>query len=82
MLKLSKLDANVVEFYNEKINVKRFIDETIKNLEIPIEIKNQNIVINGDENTSFKGGYNGNKKRLQILLKIVLNTTRIMEQFI
>ena len=55
MLKLSKLDANVVQFYEEKINLKRFIDEIIKNLEIPIEIKNQQIVIEGNENASFIG---------------------------
>lgn len=69
MLKLSKLDANVVEFYNEKINVKRFIDETIKNLEIPIEIKNQNIVINGDENTSFKGDYKWQQEAVTNIIK-------------
>ena len=27
MLKLSKLDANVVQFYDEKINLKKFIGE-------------------------------------------------------
>lgn len=69
MLKLSKLDANVVEFYNEKINVKRFIDEIIKNLEIPIEIKNQNIVINGDENTSFKGDYKWQQEAVTNIIK-------------
>ena len=57
MLKLSKLDANVVQFYEEKINLKKFIDEIIKNLEIPIEIKNQQIVIEGNQNASFVGDY-------------------------
>ena len=44
---MSKLDANVVEFYDEKINVKKLINEIIKNLEIPIEIKNQKIIVTG-----------------------------------
>lgn len=57
MLKLSKLDANVVQFYEEKINLKKFIDEIIKNLEIPIEIKNQQIDIEGNESASFVGDY-------------------------
>ena len=57
MLKLSKLDANVVQFYEEKINLKKFIDEIIKNLEIPIEIKNQQIVIEGNQNAAFVGDY-------------------------
>ena len=36
MLKLSKLDANVIKFNEEKINLKKFIGEIIRNLEIPI----------------------------------------------
>ena len=66
MLKLSKLDANVVQFYEEKINLKKFIEEIIKNLEIPIEIKNQQIDIEGNESASFVGDYKCSKKRLQI----------------
>ena len=42
MLKLSKLDANVVQFYDEKNKFKKFIGEIIKNLEIPIEVKIKN----------------------------------------
>ena len=57
MLKLSKLDANVVQFYDEKINLNKFITEIVKNLEIPIEIKNQNIIINGDNEADFVGDY-------------------------
>lgn len=69
MLKLSKLDANVVQFYEEKINLKRFIDEIIKNLEIPIEIKNQQIVIEGDENASFVGDYKWQKEAVTNIIK-------------
>ena len=38
ILKLSRLEADVVKFSNNKINVKKFIDEIIGNLEIPIEM--------------------------------------------
>ena len=57
ILKLSRLEADVVKFSNNKINVKKFIDEIIGNLEIPIEIKNQKISIEGDEDASFIGDY-------------------------
>ena len=69
MLKLSKLDANVVQFYEEKINLKRFIDEIIKNLEIPIEIKNQQIVIEGNENASFIGDYQWQQEAVTNIIK-------------
>ena len=69
MLKLSKLDANVVQFYEEKINLKKFIDEIIKNLEIPIEIKNQQIVIEGNESASFVGDYKWQQEAVTNIIK-------------
>ena len=69
MLKLSKLDANVVQFYEEKINLKKFIDEIVKNLEIPIEIKNQQIVIEGDESASFIGDYKWQQEAVTNIIK-------------
>lgn len=69
MLKLSKLDANVVQFYEEKINLKKFIDEIIKNLEIPIEIKEQQIVIKGNESASFVGDYKWQQEAITNIIK-------------
>lgn len=69
MLKLSKLDANVVQFYEEKIILKKFIDEIIKNLEIPIEIKNLQIIIEGDEKASFIGDYKWQQEAVTNIIK-------------
>lgn len=69
MLKLSKLDANVVQFYEEKINLKQFINEIVKNLEIPIEIKNQQIIIEGDESASFVGDYKWQQEAVTNIIK-------------
>lgn len=69
MLKLSKLDANVVQFYEEKIELKKLINEIVKNLEIPIEIKNQQIIIDGDENASFIGDYKWQKEAITNIIK-------------
>lgn len=69
MLKLSKLDANVVQFYEEKINLKKFIEEIIKNLEIPIEIKNQQIVIEENESASFVGDYKWQQEAVTNIIK-------------
>lgn len=69
MLKLSKLDADVVEFYPEKINISKFISEIIKNLEIPIEIKNQNIIVEGRENECFEGDYKWQQEAITNIVK-------------
>ena len=69
MLKLSKLDANVVNFYEEKVNVEKFINQIIKNLEIPIEIKNQKIVIEGDKETTFIGDYKWQQEAITNIIK-------------
>lgn len=69
MLKLSKLDADIVEFHNEKINVNKFINEIIQNLEIPIEIKNQNIVVEGKKDTYFEGDYKWQKEAITNIVK-------------
>lgn len=69
MLKLSKLDANVVQFYDEKINLNKFIGKIIKKLEIPIEVKNQKIIIDGNENVSFIGDYKWQQEAITNIIK-------------
>lgn len=69
ILKLSRLEANVVKFSDNKINVKKFIDEIIDNLEIPIEIKNQKISIEGDEDASFIGDYKWQQEAITNIIK-------------
>lgn len=69
ILKLSRLEADVVKFSNNKINVKKFIDEIIGNLEIPIEIKNQKISIEGDEDASFIGDYKWQQEAITNIIK-------------
>ena len=64
-----QLEADVVKFSNNKINVKKFIDEIIGNLEIPIEIKNQKISIEGDEDASFIGDYKWQQEAITNIIK-------------
>ena len=51
LLKLSKLDSGTVEFEKKKYNLEELVKEAIKNLEIPLEIKNQEV------STSLKETY-------------------------
>ena len=50
LLKLSRIDADVIEFKKEKINVQKIIQEVLKNVEILKEVKNINIIYNIDKN--------------------------------
>lgn len=70
LLKLSKLDANAIEFENEKYDLVMLAKETIKNLEIPLEIKEQKIVIEAKEKSLVTGDY---KWTLEVITNIVKN---------
>lgn len=51
LLKLSKLDSGTVEFEKVKYDLQKLVNEAIRNLEIPLEIKNQEVI------TSLKEAY-------------------------
>lgn len=69
LLKLSKLDSNTAVFTRKEINVKELINDVIKNLLIPIDIKQQHIIINGKD-AKIIGDYNW---QLEALTNIVKN---------
>ena len=78
ILKLSRIDAGVVEFNNENISINKIIEEAVGNLEVIAEIKNVNIekyIDNHNENKLNKsdiyinGDYNWNREALQNIIK-------------
>lgn len=50
LLKLSKLDANSVNFINQKNKVEEIVKEAVKNVEILCDLKNIEIITNGNNN--------------------------------
>ena len=48
ILKLSKFDANTIEFFRKKVKVSEIINESIKNISLLSDLKNIKITINGD----------------------------------
>lgn len=70
LLKLSRLDANVEIFQQEEIKIEELIQNTIQNLAIPIEIKNQEIMVQGDKNAKIIGDY---KWQLEAITNVVKN---------
>ena len=77
MLKLSRIDAGVVEFNNENISINKIIEEAVGNLEVIAEIKNVNIEKNIDNRNEdelnksdiyIKGDYNWNREAVQNII--------------
>ena len=70
LLKLSKLDSNTAVFVQKEIKVEDLIKNVVKNLAIPIDIKQQNVIVNGSSDVMFVGDYNW---QLEALTNIVKN---------
>lgn len=85
MLKLSRIDAGVVEFNNENISINKIIEEAVGNLEVIAEIKNVNIEKNIDNRNEdelnksdiyINGDYNWNREALQNIIKNAIEHSR------
>ena len=71
MLKLSRIDAGVVEFNNENISINKIIEEAVGNLEViaEINIDNRNEDELNKSDIYIKGDYNWNREALQNIIK-------------
>ena len=82
LLKLSKLDAGTVEMKKETISSRKLIDSALEPLRIPIELKNQQIIISrgslkfntsdstaGDANILLTSDFNWTREALVNILK-------------
>ena len=69
LLKMSKLDANTVQFAKDTINVEDLINEVVPKLSIPIDIKQLKIIIKGND-AQFIGDYNW---QLEAITNVVKN---------
>ena len=68
VISLFKL-SNTVDFKHEEINAENLINNVIKNLAIPLDIKQQSVIVTGN-NETFIGDYNW---ELEALTNIVKN---------
>lgn len=70
LLTLSKIDANAIVFKEDKIDAKELIDRTMQSLLVPMEIKQQQFIMECDENCYIKGDM---KWLSEALLNIIKN---------
>lgn len=69
LLQLSRLDAGVVKFLQEKVNISNMLYEIKNNLEIMAEVKNVELNIEGKKDVYINGDYNWNKEAIQNIIK-------------
>ena len=76
LLKLSKLDACVVELDNEKISVNKLVTDILADLDVLIELKHLDVHIDVSENVRFDGDYNWNKEAVLNIVKNAVEYTQ------
>lgn len=69
LLKLSKIDAGTAVFKQKKIKVEQLISMALDPIKIPVEIKEQIILISGEEDVTFSGDLNWTVEALVNLIK-------------
>lgn len=74
LLKLAKLDSNTTIFNKQEIEAKELVNHVITNLSIPIDIKQQQIMIQ-DKNVKFIGDYNWQLEAITNIIKNCIEHT-------
>lgn len=76
LLKLSKIDAGTIIFKKNKVKVSELIKKAMSPLLIPMELKEQKIIVDGNENTSFTGDLNWSIEAIVNIVKNCIEHTK------
>jgi signal transduction histidine kinase len=69
LLKLARLDAGTAGFKSEPVNVRRLIERALEPLQIPLEIKRQQLEVHGPADATFSGDLNWSAEALTNVVK-------------
>lgn len=69
ILKLSKFDANTINFTNNPVYVKEIIEEAIKNVSMMCDLKDIEIVVNGENETKINCDFKWQAEAITNILK-------------
>ncbi|MCC3867202.1 sensor histidine kinase [Terrisporobacter mayombei] len=75
MLKLSKVEAKVIDFENKEVKINELIKRAVAPSLITMEIKNIELCINGYENTSYTGDINWSSEAFVNIIKNCIEHT-------
>ncbi|MCM3620378.1 HAMP domain-containing histidine kinase [Sutcliffiella horikoshii] len=69
LLKLSKIDAGTVSFKKDKVSVRDLIERAVQPVLIPMDIKEQTLLVEGDGSVTFTGDTHWTAEALINILK-------------
>lgn len=69
LLKLSRLDAGTANLKREPVKIRQLVERAIEPLQIPIELKNLQLHIRGDEQAAFHGDLQWSAEALTNVIK-------------
>ncbi|MGN1032787.1 MAG: sensor histidine kinase [Intestinibacter sp.] len=76
MLKLAKVEAKVIEFKTEKVNIDELIRKSVSPMIIPMELKNISLSINGKEDASYTGDIEWSAEAITNIIKNCVEHTQ------
>lgn len=75
LLKMSKLDAGTVELKKDRVFVMEVMEKASEHLLIPMDIKNQRFVLDGDGDASYQGDFSWSSEAFANILKNCMEHT-------
>ena len=75
LLKMSKLDAGTVELKKDRVFVMEVMEKASEHLMIPMDIKNQHFVLDGDGDASYRGDFSWSSEAFANILKNCMEHT-------
>ena len=76
LLKLSKIDAGTIQFKKESVEVKKLVSKAAEPLSIPMELRQQQLIIEGDD-AVFIGDFNWSCEAVLNILKNCMEHTQV-----
>ncbi len=77
LLKLAKLDSNTVKMKSEKVYIKELMEKVIQPFLVPIELKEINISISGDNKTFYLGDFEWSLEAFSNMIKNCIEHTEM-----
>lgn len=75
LLKMSKLDADSITFSEKRIGLEELVRQAVKSLEIPMELKNQQVIVEIEEGCGFTGDFAWSLEAVTNVLKNCMEYT-------
>ncbi|MBY3620728.1 HAMP domain-containing histidine kinase [Acinetobacter sp. CUI P1] len=69
LLKFSKIDAGTIHFKKDQVQVSKLVRKSLEPMLIPMDIKEQRVLIDGEDSTTFAGDLNWTTEAIINILK-------------